>query len=74
MAARAKLTITVTASRNYSTIRYSTGGTYRSLIVGDVQDDMQLQPTFTTSGSKAFWEAVLPLVQADITAGHGGGS
>lgn len=74
MAARAKLTITVTASRNYSTISYSTGGTYKSLIVGDVQDLMNLQPVLTTSGSKAFWEAALPLVLADITAGHGGGS
>lgn len=74
MAARAKLTITVTASRNYSTVSYSTGGTYKALTVGDVGDLMQLQPTFTTSGSKAFWEAVLPLVLADITAGHGGGS
>lgn len=70
----AKLTIRVTASRNYSTIRYSTGGKYRSLVVGDIQDQMNLQSVFTTSGSKAFWDAVLPLVQADIAAGHGGGS
>lgn len=74
MANIAKLTIRVTASRNYSTVRYSTGGKYRSLIVGDIQDQMNLQSVFTTSGSKAFWDAVLPLVQADIAAGHGGGS
>lgn len=74
MANIAKLTIRVTASRNYSTVRYSTGGKYRSLIVGDVQNQMNLQSVFTTSGSKAFWDAVLPLVQADIAAGHGGGS
>lgn len=74
MANIAKLTIRVTASRNYSTVRYSTGGKYRSLIVGDVQNQMNLQSVFTTSGSKAFWDAVLPLVEADIAAGHGGGS
>ncbi len=74
MASVAKLTIRVDASRNYSTIRYSTGGVYRSLRVGDVQDQMNLQPVFTTAGSKAFWDAVLPLVQADIAAGPGGGS
>jgi hypothetical protein len=39
-----------------------------------VKDLLQLQPIQPTSGSKAYWDSVLAIVQADIAAGHGGGS
>jgi hypothetical protein len=69
-----KLTVYVTANRGSSTISYSTSGRYVSLQVNDVKDLLQLQPIQPTSGSKAYWDSVLAIVQADIAAGHGGGS
>lgn len=74
MASGAKLTIRVTSARGHSTITYGTAGRYVSLPVGDVGTTMNNQTLLPTSGSKAFWEAVLPLVLANITAGSGGGS
>lgn len=53
---------------------YSTTGVYRSLAVNDVRNPDVVTATLTGTGSKAFWEAVLNAVLADITAGHGGGS
>lgn len=68
------LRIRVGTTRGGNTISYSTTGVYRSLAVNDVKDADVVTPTLTGSGSKAFWEAVLNAVVADITAGHGGGS
>ncbi len=74
MARPAKLIVSVSSNRNSSTVTYSSQGQYRSFTVNDVGNDIKPAPVFTTSGSKAYWEAVLALVLADITAGHGGGS
>lgn len=70
----AKLTIRVRSSRGASTVQYSTGGKYRSLAVNDITNNLQNEPLFTTSGSKAFWAAVQAIVAADIAAGNGGGT
>jgi len=74
MARPAKLIISVSSNRNSSTVVYSTQGSYRSFTVNDIGNDIKPAPVYTTAGSKAFWEAVLTQVLADITAGHGGGS
>jgi hypothetical protein len=74
MARPAKLNISVTWNRNSSTVHYVTQGQYRSFTVNDVTNTVKPAPVFTTSGSRAMWEAVLALVLADITAGNGGGS
>lgn len=74
MAKGSKLTIRVEAARATTTVRYWTSGTYGRLTVNDVRDTMGPEPLFPSSGSKAFWEAVLNAVVADITAGNGGGT
>jgi hypothetical protein len=74
MANPAKLTIRVTAARNSTTITYRGQGLYRSLQVGDVEQPGLSTHVVTSSGSKAFWEAIIALVTADIAAGNGGGS
>lgn len=68
------LKIRVSTTRGGNTIAYSTTGTYRSLTVNNVANPDLVTGTLTGTGSKAFWEAVLNAVLADITAGHGGGS
>lgn len=74
MASGPSLKIRVSTTRGGNTIAYSTTGTYRSLTVNDVRNPDLVTGTLTGTGSKAFWEAVLNAVLADITAGHGGGS
>lgn len=74
MARPAKLIVSVSWNRNSSTVSYTTQGQYRSFTVNNVGHTVKPAPVFTTSGSKAYWEAVLALVLADITAGNGGGS
>lgn len=66
MAAESKITIRVRANRGSSVIRYSTTGRYISLHTNGVNDVLMRQPILTTASSKAFWEAVLPIVLADI--------
>jgi len=68
------LRIRVGTTRGGNTISYSTTGVYRSLTVNNVANPDLVTGTLTGTGSKAFWEAVLNAVLADITAGHGGGS
>lgn len=68
------LRIRVGSTRGGNVISYSTTGVYRSLSVNDVRDPDLVTGTLPGTGSKAFWEAVLNAVLADITAGHGGGS
>jgi hypothetical protein len=67
------LRIRVGTTRGGNTVAYSTTGTYRSLQVNDVRDNL-VTGVLPGTGSKAFWEAVLTAVLNDITAGHGGGS
>jgi hypothetical protein len=74
VANQSKFTIRVTAARGSSKVEYRTTGRYISLLTGDVAGHMLRQPIFGTAGSKAFWDAILPLVAADIAAGNGGGT
>lgn len=74
MAKPAKLVISVTAARNSTTIKYTGQGVYRSLQVADVRQPGFSSHVVTGSGSKAFWEAIIALVTADIAAGNGGGT
>lgn len=69
MASQAKLVITVASSRGASTIRYSTKGKYISLTTAGISGDLTRQPIQPTASAAAFWESVLPLVQAAIEAG-----
>lgn len=66
--------VVVTAHRGSTTIHYSTHGRYISLVVADVKDVMLRQALFSTAGSKAYWQAVLAVISADIAAGNGGGT
>jgi hypothetical protein len=68
MATQAKMTIRVTSSRGASNITVSTSGRYISLPVNTVSADLPREPVFTTASAKAFWEAVLPIVSAAVTA------
>jgi len=68
MAAQAKITIRVTSSRGASSISYSTSGRYVSLATNILGSDLVRQPILPTSTDKAFWEAVLAIVNADIVA------
>lgn len=74
MGVRARMTVTVTSGRNTTSITYRGQGIYRQLQVGNVDNDMPATYVLTSSGSKAFWDAALGLVVADIAAGNGGGT
>jgi hypothetical protein len=69
MASQARIVITVTSQRAASRITYSTKGKYISLSTNGLSNVLARQPVFTTVSAQEFWEAVLPLVLADITAG-----
>lgn len=68
MANRARISIWVTSTRGASQVRYNTVGRYVSTDVNTISDYLHSQPIFTTASPAAFWLAVLPIVQADITA------
>lgn len=74
MARNSKFIISIGAGRNVTTITYGGHGIYRRLTVNDVKNVMTGQPVFTSTGSKAFWEAIIAAVNADIVAGNGGGT
>lgn len=69
-----KITIRVTPTRSGAIVTYSTVGTYRALAVNNVRNPDLMVGSPTGTGSKAFWEAILTLVNADIQAGNGGGT
>lgn len=68
------LRIRVSTTRGGNVLAYSTTGRFRTVSVNDVRNPDLITPPLTGNGSKAFWEAVLTAVLADITAGNGGGS
>lgn len=74
MAARAKLVIEVTKSRNSMTVSYRTTGSIAGLVTNDVRNTVADTALLPTTGSKVFWEAALSKVDTDITAGNGGGT
>lgn len=74
MARPAKLIISVSSTRNSSTVSYTTQGLYRSFTVNNIRNDIQPAPVYGTASSRTFWETVMDTVRADIVAGNGGGS
>ena len=69
-----KITIRVTETRGAVTIDYKAVGAVAGLLTGDVGDLMLRQAIPAKTGSRAWWESILGTVQADITAGNGGGT
>lgn len=69
MATRARISIWVTSTRGASQVRYNTVGRYVSTNVNTVQNNLPSEPIQPTSSPQAFWESVLQLVLADVTAG-----
>jgi hypothetical protein len=74
VAERSKLIITVTSTRNNTTVNYVTQGSYRGLPTTDVARTIPVQGVLPSTGSKALWAQALSIVAADIAAGNGGGS
>lgn len=68
MAEVAKLTVRVTSSRTSSVVRISTTGRYISTPVNTVDIAATGQPIFTNASAKAFWQAALVAVSAEIAA------
>lgn len=70
MAAESKITIRVSSSRGATTVRYSTTGRYQRLQTNGLNNVLMSLPQQPTTNSRVFWEAILPLVQSDITTPH----
>ena len=63
-----KITVTVTASNAASKLIVSTSGRYKRLPTNTVSFYLPGQPLYTTTSEKAYWTAVLAVVQAQIAA------
>lgn len=74
MAKVAKIVIEVTTGRLTMTKKYRTNGQIAQLTANDVRNVMTDTSLLPTTGSKAFWSAVLEAVADDILAGNGGGT
>lgn len=68
MARRCKITIYVGRSRNASNTSVRTAGQYGALAAGGITIDTSNLPLYTTATPKAFWQAVLTEVQAQLAA------
>jgi hypothetical protein len=66
MAPRAELRITVTSSRNASTIRIRSVGSYRGLTTNQENVGLVDQPLFGTASEEAFWTSVLAVVAPNV--------
>jgi len=66
LASRSTLTITVTKSNSASTVLYRDKGRYATINTNTVYRNLLGQPLFTTASEKAFWEAVVAVVLADL--------
>lgn len=63
-----KMTITVTGSNAASKLVVSTSGRYKRLVTNTIGFYLPGQPLYTTTTEKAYWTAVLAVVQAQIAA------
>ena len=63
-----KMTVTVTASNAASKLIVSTSGRYKRLVTNTVSFYLPNQPLYTSTSEKAYWTAVLGVVQAQIAA------
>lgn len=61
-----KITVTVTASNAASKLVVSTSGRYKRLPTNTVSFYLPGQPLYTTTSEKAYWTAVLSVVQEQI--------
>lgn len=68
MANLAKITIRVRHNRTGTSVAYSTTGRYFGLQTAGFLRDLTGLPVMSTADAAVFWEAVLPLVIADLTA------
>ena len=68
MARGAKITVYVNRSRNFSSTAVRTSGVYGSLATSGISIDTPSLPLYTTASAKAFWQAVLVEVQAQLAA------
>lgn len=66
MANRARMTITVTASRGASNVSFQTKGRYISLPVNGLGANLPRQPVQPTANELAFWQSVLAIVTAEL--------
>ena len=66
MADRAQLRITVTSSRNASTVTVRSVGKYRGLVTNEEQVMLTDLPLYGTASESAFWMAVLAEVQSHV--------
>jgi hypothetical protein len=68
VATTARMDVRVTSTRSASKIVISTVGRYVSTPVNTIEITAAAQPLFTTASPKAFWLAVLAIVQAQVSA------
>lgn len=68
MAKSSKLTIRVDPSRASAVVSWSTTGRYGRLAVNGFQRRLNESVTFPSSSAEAYWQAVLAVVVADLTA------
>jgi len=68
MARGAKITIRVNRSRNFSSTSVRTSGAYGALTTNSINIDTASLPLYTTASEKAYWQAVLTEVQAQLAA------
>lgn len=66
MAERAQLRVTVTSSRNQSTVTIRSVGKYRGLDTNGESKILTDLPLYGTVSESAFWTAVLEVVQSNV--------
>jgi hypothetical protein len=66
MAERARLTITVTSSRNNSTVQIRSNGAYKGLVTNSQDHTLTGLPLMGTVSESAFWLSVLPYVSGNV--------
>ena len=66
MANKSELRITVTSSRNFSTVKIRSVGRYRGLSTNTLSTTLTGLPLFTTANEDAFWTAVLAQIAPDV--------
>jgi hypothetical protein len=68
MASKSEIVIRVYSNRGSSTVQYTSKGRYVSFSTAGYNSTLNRQPIQPTSALKTFWESVLGIVLADITA------
>lgn len=66
MATRARLTITVTSSRNSSTVEIRSNGSYRGLTTNKEEKTITGLPLYGNATEEQFWTSVLGEVSTNV--------